>query len=448
MARITHNPFALSILGLCAALALACAQAGPTASSAVPEPFVLAMIPDTQNYVDYTHQKAEGFAIDASEIFIHQMRWIAERSRDNGGNIAFVASVGDVWQHQSKLIDEAHAARGVTRSETDAFGGHFEPGTEVLEIEMPHALEGYGLISEAGLPFGVAPGNHDYDAMWSLASHPPNPNPDPENFSWDDLGVSHVGGLDNFRTVFGDQSPFFKDRDWYVSSHDGGSNSAQVFRAGGYDFLHIAIEMQAGDAVLDWMRSVMATHPGIPTIVSTHDYLNVKGERAGFPLLDLTTGDPEHHNTSEDLWQKLISRHDQIFLVLCGHHAGQSQRVDTNTAGHEVYQMLADFQDRGQVGLDAGQPIEVHPPFVNGPAPLGDGWFRLLEFHLGSDAPRIDVRTYSTHYEKLSGELDTYAAWYREREQPAMTDAEFLAADEFQIPLVDFPNRFGPPTAH
>jgi hypothetical protein len=402
------------------------------------------MIPDTQNYVDYTHQKAEGFAIDASEIFIAQMRWIAERSRQNGGNIAFVASVGDVWQHQSKAIDEDHAARGIDLGEGDAFSAHFAPTTKVHEIEIPHAIEGYRLISEAGLPFGVAPGNHDYDAMWSLAAFPPNPEPDPNEFKWEDLGVMHIGGLDNFRSAFGDDTAFFAGRDWYVDSFAGGTSSAQIFHAGGYDFLHIAIEMQAGDDVLAWMESLMARHPGLPTIVTTHDYLDPKGRRAPVAILDLPRGDPGHHNSAEDLWQNLISKHDRIFLILCGHHHGQALRVDRNQAGHEVYQMLADYQDRGQVGLDAGQPLD---PFLQGPAGLGDGWFRLLEFHLGSQAPTLQVRTYSTHYEKLSSELDTYASWYREHEQPDASDAEFLASEEFEIPLADFRERFGPPAA-
>ena len=39
---------------------------------------------------------------------------------------------------------------------------------------MPTAVEGYQLLHKAGVPFGVAPGNHDYDAAWSVAGYPPN----------------------------------------------------------------------------------------------------------------------------------------------------------------------------------------------------------------------------------------------------------------------------------
>jgi len=129
-----------------------------------------------------------------------------------------------------------------------------------------------------------------------------------------------------------------------------------------------------------------------------------------------------------------VSRNDQIFMVLCGHQPGQALRVDRNESGHAVYQMLADYQDRGQASLDAGQVGNTN---------LGDGWYREMEFDLDGDSPRVEIRTYSTHYRAYSSELPTYARWYRPREQPNMSDDEFLRADEFTLELRDFRERFG-----
>lgn len=413
---------------------------------AVEEPgtFRLAMIPDTQNYVDYTHQEAAGFAFDASELFIAQMDWIAARGESQGGDIAFVASVGDVWQHQSMSIDPAHEARGIGRIEKSFFSDHFAPTPATVEIEIPKAIEGYERIAAAGIPFGVAPGNHDSDAMWSVEGYPPNfaKKPSELRFTPEDLGMLHIGGHDNFRSAFGSDKPFFAGKDWYVSSFRGGANSAQVFDAGGYRFLHIALEMAADDAVLAWVESVLAAHPGLPTILSTHDYLDARGHRRANPIIDLPRVDPAHHNTADQIFEKLIAPNDQIFMVLCGHHHGQARRLDTNHAGHEVYQILADYQDRGQAGLDAGQPVDR---MMRGPVGIGDGWLRLMEFDLGGETPRVSVRTYSTHYDTYSRDLATYAEWYREHEKPELSDDEFHATDEFVIELYDFRDRFGPP---
>ncbi len=432
----------LACLGLL--LSLGCAGSAPPDRGALVEPFEIAMIPDTQNYVDFTHQKDAGFAIDSSEQFIEQMRWIADHARGSGGEIVFVASVGDVWQHQTLPIDPVHADRGVGRVANPFLDGRFPPTPRTLEVEVPKAIEGYEIIAAAGLPFGVAPGNHDYDAMWSVDSFPPNLSKSRSELRIvpEDVGMIHVGGLDNFRSAFGDDKPFFAGKSWYVDSFRGGADSAQIFRAGGYTFLHLALEMQADDEVVAWSRSVLVKYPGLPTIISTHDYLNVHGERHPNPIVDLDRVDPDHHNSAEELFQKLIKPNDQIFMVLCGHQHGQSRRTDRNDLGHVVHQILADYQDRGQSALDAGQPVDR---FFRRPVGVGDGWFRILRFDTSRRVPTVEVRTYSTHYSALSGELPTYSDWYREHEQPGMSPEEFLAAEAFTLELPDFRTRFGPP---
>jgi hypothetical protein len=412
------------------------------AGLALAQPFTIVMLPDTQNYVDFTRQKSAGFALDSSELYLRQMEHIASKGLANGGDVVFVAAVGDVWQHVLRTTDPEHERRGIRSVGADlGFSALIEPD-ETLNFEIPTAAEGYRLLSDAGIPFGVPPGNHDYDAWWTapvagtvpadagadaLASVPP------ENQE------IHFGGLEAFKQVFGGDSEFFRDKNWYVDAFDGGTSSAQVFAAGRYRFLHLALEMHAGDQVLAWAQRVLDDHPRLPTIVSTHDYLSPRGERRPLNNMDLALADPGYNNDAETIWRKFISRNDQIFMVLSGHQAGQWLRVDRNEAGHAVYQILADYQDRGQAAVDAGQP-----PGRNGqPAPVGDGWYREMRFHLAGRSPRVEVRTYSTHYRAYSSELPTYAQWYRPHEQPSMSDEEFLRADEFTLELADFRERFG-----
>jgi len=396
--------------------------------------FTVAMIPDTQQYIDYRLQTSEGFAINSADLFIAQMQYIAGKSRSNGGDIEFVASVGDVWQHVFSDTDPAHFARGVGPELESPVTNMFVNPEMTGGFEIPKAIEGYRIIEQADISFGVAPGNHDYDAWWAME------NPDIGGDS-DSPVMFHVGGLTNFKRVFGSDSEFFQDKDWYISGYNGGSSSAQLFSSGGYRFLHLALEMQAGDAVLGWAQSVLDQYPGVPAIISTHDYLSPRGERIPSGTMDLALLDPSHNNYAEAIWENFISKNDQVFLLLCGHQPGQSLRIDNNDVGNEVIQMLADYQIRGQAALDAGQQ-----PDANGSVPgVGDGWYRELTFHLGGENPRLQVRTYSTHYDVYSEDLESYADWYREREQPQMTDEEFFQAEEFTIPLGDFYQRFGMP---
>ena len=53
-------------------------------------------------------------------------------------------------------------------------------------------------------------------------------------------------------------------------------------------------------------------HPGLPTIIATHDYMNNRAERRPNPLLDANSLDPGD-NSPQEVWDKLISKHDQIF---------------------------------------------------------------------------------------------------------------------------------------
>lgn len=389
--------------------------------------FTIIMLPDTQNALDFTQQRAEGFAIDSSEIYLQQMRYIAGRGVSNGGDVVFVASVGDVWQHVSRDTDPAHEARGISPL-VGAGSQRFVNDDGVVSFEIPTAIAGYRLISDAAIPFGVPPGNHDYDAWWAVEV--PGDDSDPPRQQ------SHVGGLNNFRTAFGSNTEFFRDKDWYVSAFEGGGSSAQVFDTGGYRFLHLAFEMQAGDDVIAWAQGVIDDYAGLPTIISTHDYLNPRGERQPSSSMDLALVDPEHNNSAEQIWTQFISQTDQIFMVLSGHQVGQALRIDTNDFGHEVYQILADFQGRGQAGLDAGEPLGQG---------IGDGWHREMTFHLGSEDPRVEVRTYSAHYDAYASELETYADWYKSREQPEMTDEQFVSADEYTIRLNDWTARYGAP---
>jgi hypothetical protein len=398
--------------------------------------FTIAVVPDTQNYVSYDHQQAEGFPFDACEQLFAQFRYIVEHLRIAGGDIAFVTAPGDQWNHQSLRIDPEHAARGYRWVDNPPVDDVFGPTPKTRSYEMPTVKQAFELIA-GKVPLCVVNGNHDCDAVWTDSKHPPKDTTGP--LLPEDAGMTYAGGLDNFRAAFGADTPFFNDQPWYVAWNDGGADSAQLFEAGGYRFLNLGLRFNAPNASLAWAASVLADYPGLPTILTTHDFLNAAGERVPYPGADNSAVDPED-NSSELLWQKFVSQHDQIFLVLCGHQPGQAFRVDPNAFGHPVYQVLADYQERWQSAKDVGYT-------VTWPQAIGDGWLRLLTFHLAAEPPQIRVRIYSTHYQAFSSDLPDYARWYREQEQPQMTDAEFLAVEDFIIEdfiieLTNFRQRF------
>ena len=142
----------------------------------------------------------------------------------------------------------------------------------------------------------------------------------------------------------------------YLGCSSNSANHAQTFRGGGYEFLHIAVDYGATGEALPWAQAVLRAHPGWPTIVSTHDYMGLGGKTPN----------------GWAIWESLIRRNPQIFVVLNGHVHGEYRQVATNDAGRAVLQMLSDYQDG-----------------PNG----GDGYLRILRFNVASN--RLDVRTYS-----------------------------------------------------
>ncbi len=192
--------------------------------------------------------------------------------RRAGLGIAFVTHLGDVVQHAGATNEWARALR---------------------------ALE----VLDGAVPYSVCLGNHDAGARLYDAR----------------LGPARFAG-----------------RPWYVGGSPNGRSHAQRFRAGDTPFLHLALQHAPDAEALDWAQGVIGCHPGLPTVLSTHDYLGLRGRTA----------------RGEAIWSRLVRRNPQVFLVLNGHTHGENRQVSTNDAGGLVIEMLSDYQNEPAGGED------------------------------------------------------------------------------------------------
>lgn len=98
-------------------------------------------------------------------------------------------------------------------------------------------------------------------------------------------------------------------------------------------------------------------------------------------------------NSGEEIWQKFVRRHENIFMVVCGHITGQAKLTSMNDAGKPVHQILTDFQRRERGG---------------------NGYLRTLTFVPSRD--EIEVETYSpTLIGRLRGPEFSYTLPYEMR---------------------------------
>jgi hypothetical protein len=106
------------------------------------------------------------------------------------------------------------------------------------------------ILARTGVPFGMTPGNHDYDNYYYTSGSRPLAS----NGMW--------------RAYFGSDSPVFHHKAWYGGASDHlqyntGLSSFETFEAGNKHFLHISLELEAGDAALAWAQKVIEHYEGV-----------------------------------------------------------------------------------------------------------------------------------------------------------------------------------------
>ena len=203
------------------------------------------------------------------------------------------------------LIDQRSA-------ENIVFTAHLGDVVENAQAsEFAQADPVFKVLDRARMPYCVLAGNHDIDA------------------SKDD-----TRGDSAYLRTFGPQR--FRRMATYGGSTPNGYNSYHVFRAAGRQWLLLAMDWRPSDASFAWARGVIAAHPRLPVILTTHELVNADH---GNPVAYFT----DHGNR---VWDQLVQDNDQIFLTLNGHFWPPGRLVRKNAAGNDVHLHLTNYQDR------------------------------------------------------------------------------------------------------
>jgi len=260
--------------------------------------------------------------------------WLIEqRAREN---IVFIAHLGDVVEN-------------------------------ALAMEFAQADPVFRILDRARFPYSVLAGNHDIDA------------------SKDD-----TRGPSPYLDTFGPRR--FRWMPTYGGSTPNGYNSYHVFRAAGRQWLLLAMDWRPSDASFAWARAVIAAHPKLPVILTTHELVNAD---AGQPVAYFT----DHGNR---VWDQLVNDNDQIFLTLNGHFWPPGRVTRTNSKGHDAHLHLTNYQDRyyggsGMVRLyhfDLARntiDVETIAPWIMGQDPARRNELAEGEIELTDDTNRFSI---------------------------------------------------------
>jgi hypothetical protein len=280
------------------------------------EPFTVILLPDTQHYSE-SHP----------EIFEAQTQWIVDNRA--ALNIVYVGHLGDI----------------------------VENGSEGNDLEWDRADAAMSLLEDPlttglpeGIPYGLAPGNHDQD--WTYRAR---------------LGADEGATTRQYNETFGVHR--FEGRNYYLQPHrfeestsypDNNDNGVYTFSAGGMDFNVYHLEFDYIDcperhATNTWLDRRLRLHAGARHILISHWILNL---------------DASFSSQGQELYD-VIKRYAGPTLSACGHIHGTSRRTD-EYFDDVVHTMLSDYQDEP----DGGQ-----------------GWLRILTFFPERD--EVTVETYS-----------------------------------------------------
>jgi hypothetical protein len=296
------------------------------------QPFSIVVLPDTQFY-----------AQSYPDMFLAQAAWIAEQKAAMG--IAFALHVGDIVETLNV------------------------PGQWNLADRAMKMLEG------AGVPYVLCAGNHDVDLMRA--------------------GPMFNQTFPTARFAPALQGTFEVDRI---------DNAYYFLPAGSRTWLIIALEFGPRDEVVAWADQIARQHADKPAILLTHAYMYLGQQRYDW----IKYPDPQQYwdphyyklsgtiNDGEEMFQKMVSRNDNILMVFSGHATwpeGATGLLSTRRAnGYYLHEMLSNYQgcpsDFMCVNRDTMKPVRG-----------GEGMLRIVRV----DPPnrRARVETYSP-YLKMS----------------------------------------------
>ncbi|MBR2971517.1 MAG: hypothetical protein IKC61_01140, partial [Clostridia bacterium] len=145
---------------------------------------------------------------------------------------------------------------------------------------------------------------------------------------------------------------YFADHEGYTSNIAGYYQEGRIdnvyhtFKAGTVDYLLLCLDHGTKDDVLVWANEVVSAHPNHKVIVTTHHYMQSDGTLSTRDEIGNATAYNPNNNAADDLWNKFLSKHPNIAMIICGHSGADDVVVTKQVGNHgnEVTQILVNPQ--------------------------------------------------------------------------------------------------------
>ena len=303
------------------------------------------MIPDPQVYVAaYPH------------IFQSQIDWIV--ANNVNWNVKFVLNEGDNVHFGVNKLQQWETVSSI-----------------------------FGKLDDNEIPYIMAVGNHDMGDV--------------------NMPTAHTRDTSNYNAYF----PYtrYENEPWYGNHYGNNNNNYYAqFTVDNIQFLVITLEFAANDDVLSWANQVVSDHSNHFVIVVTHAYLGFNGYLLrDDPLGIQRYGIRDDGNDGLQTWEKFVSQHKNIHMVVCGHiHSQQLNncaRHQTNIGvhGNEVHELFANFQGF-PMGGSGYMPLmqfdtELGIVYIDTYSPWLNEWLNMSEHEYEFYVPLSQYKNHSTN---------------------------------------------------
>lgn len=262
----------------------------------------MAVIPDTQQEV-----------ISPGDTRMRdRTRWLARQSRSLG--LKYVLQTGDLvnW-------------------------GWLDPRQYAVASDAMKPLE------RRGIPYAIAPGNHDTRAVgWNGAggyggdAYVKNPEC-LQRFPAAECSTPRlVRRTEELNAAFPAARLGGVDGAFEPGKID---NVYSTFKAGGLRWLVLSLELWPRPEAVEWARQVVAANPRHNVVISTHSYLDANNQVSG--SVDYGATSPQY------LFDRVVSAFPNVKLVFSGHTGVAGHRIDRGVAGNKIASFLGTFHSQG-----------------------------------------------------------------------------------------------------
>lgn len=123
-------------------------------------------------------------------------------------------------------------------------------------------------------------------------------------------------------------------------------NTYLLFDVGNVKYIILNLDFGLDDNAIAWANKVLSEHSDRRAILATHGYLNSNGEVLRGNEYASPSTYLQHLNDGDDMWEKLVSKHENIDMIVAGHMSADDiiYTKAVGDAGNEVYQILMDPQ--------------------------------------------------------------------------------------------------------